>query len=150
MAKPRVAKRIKGLPPYLFAKIDVLKQKAIARGADLINLGIGDPDIPTPDPVIRRLQKAAEDPKNHQYPSTEGMLSFRTAAAEWLERRFGVSVNPKNEVLSLIGSKEGVGHVPFAFINPGDVTLVPDPGYPVYEAATLFAGGRSHFMPLRE
>lgn len=150
MPGPKVAKRIKGLPPYLFAKIDALKQKAIARGADLINLGIGDPDIPTPDPVIRRLQKAAEDPINHQYPSTQGMLSFRTAAAEWAERRFGVSVNPKNEVLSLIGSKEAVGHVPLAFINPGDVTLVPDPGYPVYEAGTLFAGGRSHFMPLRE
>ncbi len=150
MPKPRLAKRIKGLPPYLFTKIDALKQKALARGMDLINLGIGDPDLPTPDPVIRRLQKAAENPKHHQYPSYDGMLSFRQAAADWYEKRFGVAVNPKNEVMSLIGSKEAVGHVPLAFINPGDVTLVPDPGYPVYEAGTLFAGGKSHFLPLKK
>lgn len=150
MARPRLAKRITGLPPYLFTQIDALKKKAIARGVDLINLGIGDPDIPTPGPVIQRLQKAAENPKHHQYPSYEGMETFRQAAADWFEKRFGVAVNPKNEVMSLIGSKEGVGHVPLAFINPGDVTLVPDPGYPVYEAGTLFAGGKSHFLPLKK
>jgi LL-diaminopimelate aminotransferase len=150
MSKPKLADRIKNLPPYLFAAIDQLKQKALAKGVDLINLGIGDPDLPTPATIIQRLQRAAEDPKNHQYPSYEGLLTFRQAAADWYQRRFGVRLDPKNEVLALIGSKEGIGHVPLAFINPGDVALIPDPGYPVYHAGTLFAGGRSHFMPLKK
>lgn len=150
MLKPRLADRIKDLPPYLFAAIDQLKQKAKAKGVDLINLGIGDPDIPTPPTVIQRLQRASEDPKNHQYPSYEGLPSFRQAAADWYRRRFGVRLDPENEVLTLIGSKEGIGHVPLAFLNPGDVALIPDPGYPVYHAGTLFAGGRSHFMPLKK
>jgi LL-diaminopimelate aminotransferase len=150
MPKPQLADRIKNLPPYLFAAIDQLKQKALAKGVDLINLGIGDPDLPTPATIIQRLQRASEDPKNHQYPSYEGMLTFRQAAADWYQRRFGVRLDPKNEVLTLIGSKEGIGHVPLAFINPGDVALIPDPGYPVYHAGTLFAGGRSHFMPLKK
>ncbi len=150
MPKPILADRIKNLPPYLFATIDQMKQKALAKGADLINLGIGDPDIPTPETIIRRLQQAAENPRNHQYPSYDGMLAFREAAADWYRRRFGVRLDPKTEVLTLIGSKEGIGHIPLAFINPGDVALIPDPGYPVYHAATLFAGGRSHFMPLKK
>ncbi|HTN43764.1 MAG TPA: LL-diaminopimelate aminotransferase [Nitrospiria bacterium] len=150
MPKPHLANRIKNLPPYLFAAIDQLKQKALAKGTDLINLGIGDPDLPTPVSIIQRLQRASEDPKNHQYPSYEGLLTFRQAAADWYQRRFGVRLDPKNEVLTLIGSKEGIGHAPLAFINPGDVALIPDPGYPVYHAGTLFAGGRSHFMPLRK
>jgi LL-diaminopimelate aminotransferase len=150
MPKPQLADRIKNLPPYLFAAIDQLKQKALAKGVDLINLGIGDPDLPTPATIIQRLQRASEDPKNHQYPSYEGLLTFRQAAADWYQRRFGVRLDPKNEVLTLIGSKEGIGHAPLAFINPGDVALIPDPGYPVYHAGTLFAGGRSHFMPLQK
>jgi len=150
MPKPQIADRIKNLPPYLFAAIDQLKQKALAKGVDLINLGIGDPDLPTPATIIQRLQRASEDPKNHQYPSYEGLLTFRQAAADWYQRRFGVRLDPKNEVLTLIGSKEGIGHAPLAFINPGDVALIPDPGYPVYHAGTLFAGGRSHFMPLQK
>ncbi|HLB95051.1 MAG TPA: LL-diaminopimelate aminotransferase [Nitrospiria bacterium] len=150
MSKPKLAHRIRGLPPYLFAAMDQLKQKALQKGADLINLGIGDPDLPTPAPVIKRLQQAAENPKNHQYPSYEGLLTFREAAADWYRRRFGVHLDPKTEVLTLIGSKEGIGHVPLAFINPGDVALIPDPGYPVYHAGTLFAGGHSHFMPLKK
>jgi len=150
MAKPKLADRIRGLPPYLFAAMDQLKQKALQKGVDLINLGIGDPDLPTPAPVIKRLQQAAENPKNHQYPSYEGLLTFREAAADWYRRRFGVHLDPKTEVLTLIGSKEGIGHVPLAFINPGDVALIPDPGYPVYHAGTLFAGGHSHFMPLKK
>jgi len=150
MSKAQLADRIKNLPPYLFAAIDQLKQKALAKGVDLINLGIGDPDLPTPATIIQRLQRASEDPKNHQYPSYEGLLAFRQAAADWYQRRFGVRLDPKNEVLTLIGSKEGIGHVPLAFINPGDVALIPDPGYPVYHAGTLFAGGRSHFMPLKK
>jgi len=150
MPKPKLADRIKNLPPYLFAAIDQLKQKALGKGVDLINLGIGDPDLPTPATIIQRLQRASEDPKNHQYPSYEGLLPFRQATADWYQRRFGVRLDPKNEVLTLIGSKEGIGHVPLAFINPGEVALIPDPGYPVYHAGTLFAGGRSHFMPLKK
>jgi LL-diaminopimelate aminotransferase len=144
------ADRIKSLPPYLFAAIDEMKQRAIARGVDIINLGIGDPDLPTPRSIIERLQQAAEDPKNHQYPSYEGLLAFRRAVASWYRRRFGVTLDPAAEVLTLIGSKEGIGHVPLAFVNPGDVVLVPSPGYPVYPVATRFAGGVPFVMPLRK
>jgi LL-diaminopimelate aminotransferase len=142
------AERIKTLPPYLFAAIDEMKQQAIARGVDIINLGIGDPDLPTPEPILQRMQKAVTDPQHHQYPSSSGMLSFRTAVAGWYKRRFNVTVDPKSEVVTLIGSKEGIGHVPLAFIDPGDVVLVPSPGYPVYPVAASFAGGTAHEMPL--
>ena len=142
------AERIKTLPPYLFAAIDEMKQQAVARGVDIINLGIGDPDLPTPDPILERMQQAVTDPQHHQYPSSSGMLSFRTAVAGWYQRRFNVTVDPKSEVVTLIGSKEGIGHVPLAFIDPGDVVLVPSPGYPVYPVATGFAGGTTHEMPL--
>ena len=143
-----VATRIKTLPPYLFAAIDKMKQEAIARGVDIINLGIGDPDLPTPKPIIESLAKAAQDPKHHQYPSYEGMLSFRKAVAGWYKRRFNVALDPADEVLTLIGSKEGIGHVHLAFVDPGDVVLVPSPGYPVYPVGTSFCGGTAHFMPL--
>ena len=143
-----VATRIKTLPPYLFAAIDKMKQEAIARGVDIINLGIGDPDLPTPLPIIESLAKAAKDPKHHQYPSYEGMLSFRKAVAGWYKRRFNVTLDPANEVLTLIGSKEGIGHIHLAFVDPGDVVLVPSPGYPVYPVGTGFSGGTSHIMPL--
>ncbi len=142
------AKRIEELPPYLFAEIDAKKQEVKAKGVDIIDLGIGDPDIPTPQNIIDALNKAAQDPSNHRYPSYEGMLSFREAAASWYKERFGVIVDPKTEVVTLIGSKEGIAHTPLAFIDPGDVVLVPDPGYPVYTVATSFAGGLSHLMPL--
>ncbi|HKW86002.1 MAG TPA: LL-diaminopimelate aminotransferase [Nitrospiraceae bacterium] len=142
------ASRVKTLPPYLFAAIDEMKQKAIARGVDIINLGIGDPDLPTPAPIVERLKQAAADPKNHQYPSYEGLLSFRQAVANWYQRRFGVTLDPVSEVLGLIGSKEGIGHVPLAFVDPGDIVLVPSPGYPVFPVATIFAGGIPHIMPL--
>lgn len=143
-----VATRIKTLPPYLFAAIDKMKQEAIARGTDIINLGIGDPDLPTPAPIIDSLAQAAKDPKHHQYPSYEGMLSFRKAVAGWYKRRFNVTLDPANEVLTLIGSKEGIGHIHLAFVDPGDVVLVPSPGYPVYPVGTGFSGGVSHIMPL--
>ncbi len=143
-----VATRIKTLPPYLFAAIDKMKQAAIAKGVDIINLGIGDPDLPTPAPIIESLAKAAKDPKHHQYPSYEGMLSFRKAVADWYKRRFNVTLDPADEVLTLIGSKEGIGHIPLAFVDPGDIVLVPSPGYPVYPVGTSFAGGHSHLMPL--
>jgi len=143
-----VATRIKTLPPYLFAAIDKMKQAAIARGVDIINLGIGDPDLPTPAPIIESLAQAAKNPKHHQYPSYEGMLSFRKAVADWYQRRFGVKLDAADEVLTLIGSKEGIGHIHLAFIDPGDVVLVPSPGYPVYPVGTSFCGGVSHLMPL--
>ncbi len=143
-----VATRIKTLPPYLFAAIDKMKQEAIARGVDIINLGIGDPDLPTPMPIIESLAKAAKDPKHHQYPSYEVMLSFRKAVAEWYKRRFNVTLDPANEVLTLIGSKEGIGHIHLAFVDPGDIVLVPSPGYPVYPVGTSFCGGQSYIMPL--
>jgi len=142
------AGRIKTLPPYLFAAIDEMKRKAIARGVDIINLGIGDPDLPTPAPIVERLRQEAGNSKHHQYPSYEGMLSFRQAVADWYKRRFGVALDPADEVLTLIGSKEGIGHVPLAFVDPGDIVLVPSPGYPVYPVGTSFAGGVPYVMPL--
>jgi LL-diaminopimelate aminotransferase len=144
------AKRIEQIPPYLFAEIDKKKEEMRQKGMDLIDLGIGDPDIATPKPIIEQLKKSSENPKNHRYPSYEGMIEFRTAAGHWFERRFGVKFNPKTEVLTLIGSKEGIAHIPLAFVNPGDYVLVPDPGYPVYRVSTLFAGGIPYFLPLRK
>jgi LL-diaminopimelate aminotransferase len=145
-----LSNRITSLPPYLFAAIDQLKQEAIRQGKDVINLGIGDPDLPTPTPIIERLSRAAADPRNHQYPSYEGMLSFRQAVAQWYQTRFHVTLDPASEVVALIGSKEGIGHAPLAFINPGETALMTSPGYPVYHAGTLFAGGKSYFVPLLE
>jgi LL-diaminopimelate aminotransferase len=144
-----LADRLKKLPPYLFAEIDRQKKEARARGMDLVDLGIGDPDIPTPPHVIDALARAAREPKNHRYPDYEGLLAFREAAATWYRERFGVQLDPATEVLTLVGSKEGTAHVPLAFVNPGDVVLVPDPGYPVYAAGTWFAGGEPHLLPLR-
>jgi len=144
------AKRIEQIPPYLFAEIDKKKEEMRQKGMDLIDLGIGDPDIPTPKPIIEQLKKSSENPKNHRYPSYEGMIEFRTAAAQWFERRFGVKSDPKTEVLALIGSKEGIAHIPLAFVNPGDYVLVPSPGYPVYRVSTLFAEGLPYFLPLRK
>jgi LL-diaminopimelate aminotransferase len=144
------ASRIKHLPPYLFASIDRMKQEAVKKGMDIIDLSIGDPDIPTPGPIVRAMKKAVENPVHHRYPSYEGMLSYREAVAHWYKKRFNAKLDPRTEVLSLIGSKEGIGHIPLAFVNPGDVVLVPSPGYPVYPIGTLFAGGESFMMPLRE
>jgi LL-diaminopimelate aminotransferase len=144
-----LAERLRRLPPYLFAEIDRKKREARARGVDLIDMGIGDPDLPTPPHIIEALKKAAENPEHHRYPAYEGMLEFRAAVAGWYRQRFGVALDPETQVLTLIGSKEGTAHMPLAFVNPGDVVLVPDPGYPVYAAGTWFAGGEVHFMPLR-
>jgi LL-diaminopimelate aminotransferase len=145
-----LASRIKHLPPYLFASIDKMKQQAKKKGMDLIDLSIGDPDMPTPSHIIRAMKKAVENPAHHRYPSYEGMLSFREAVAGWYKKRFRVKLDPHTEVLSLIGSKEGIGHIPLAFVNPGDIVLVPSPGYPVYPVGPLFAAGKSYIMPLRK
>lgn len=144
------AERLKHLPPYLFAEIDRKKKEVAAKGVDIITLGIGDPDLPTPPHIVERLIKASQDPKNHRYPDYEGLYEFREAAARFVKNRFGVSFDPNTEVVSLIGSKEGIAHIPLAFVNPGDVVLVPDPAYPVYNIGTIFAGGISYIMPLRE
>ncbi len=143
-----LARRLKGLPPYLFAKLDELKRAEMAKGVDVIPLGVGDPDKPTPKNVVDAMHRAVDRPANHQYPSYEGMPRFREAVAQWYRSRFAVALDPAQEVLSLIGSKEGIGHIPLAFVNPGEVVLVPDPGYPVYEISTLLAGGEPYFMPL--
>ena len=150
MIKVQLADRVRNLPPYLFAAIDKMKQEALSRGVDVIDLSIGDPDIPTPKHIVDAMKKAVERAEHHRYPSYDGMLSYREAVSDWYKVRFNVDLDPKTEVLSLIGSKEGIGHIPLAFVNPGDVVLVPSPGYPVYPVGTLFAGGESYLMPLKE
>jgi LL-diaminopimelate aminotransferase len=148
MSRFSLSARIKALPPYLFAELDRKKEEVRARGVDIIDLGVGDPDRPTPKFIVDRMKREAAVPANHQYPSYEGLPEFRAAAAKWCRRRFNVSLDPSSEVVALIGTKEGIAHFPLAFVNPGDVVLVPDPGYPVFHIATMFAGGKSHFMPL--
>jgi LL-diaminopimelate aminotransferase len=148
MIKP--ASRIETIPPYLFARIDKKKEEARKKGLDLIDFGIGDPDIPTPQNIIQRMKVALDNPENHRYPSYEGMLAYRKAVAEWYRKRFDVELNPANEVVALIGSKEGIAHMPWAYIEKDDVALVPSPGYPVYKITTLLAGGTPYIMPLRE
>ncbi len=144
-----LADRLSGLPPYLFAEIDRMKREAREKGVDIIDLGVGDPDQPTPPHIVHKLREACIDPATHRYPSYEGMIRLREAVARWYRNRFGVTLDPATEVISLIGSKEGIAHLPLAFVNPGDHTLVTDPGYPVYGIATMFAGGRPVSIPLR-
>ncbi len=145
-----LAQRLRQLPPYLFAEIDRLKAEVVGKGVDVIDVGVGDPDLPTPPHIIRRLEETAKDPTNHRYPSYSGMDDFRVSVAGWYRRRFGVELDPRTEVVSLIGSKEGIAHIPLAFVDPGDLVIVPNPAYPVYHAGTIFAGGIPHVLPLRE
>ncbi len=145
-----LAKRIEKLPPYLFYEINKRIAEKRAQGVDIISLAIGDPDMPTFPHIIDRLVEAAREPVNHRYPESDSLTSLRKAVADWYERRFGLSFDPDKEVLPLIGSKEGIGHIALCFIDPGDLALVPDPGYPVYSVGTMFAGGESYFMPLTE
>jgi len=142
------ADRINSLPPYLFAAIDKAKGEIIKKGVDVINLGIGDPDMPTPPHIVEAMKKSLDNPARHRYPSYEGMPSFRNAAAQWYKRVMNVTLNPDDEVLTLIGSKEGIAHIPLAFLNPGDVSLVPDPGYPVYNIGSILASAKPFKMPL--
>ena len=145
----RVAKRIDRLPRYLFVEINEKIAEKRAEGVDVINFAIGDPDLPTPSHIIEYMCEAAHDPANHCYPETAGLPQLREAIAGWYQRRFSVALDPNREVLPLIGSKEGIGHIAFVFIEPGDIALVPDPGYPVYARGTLLAGGEPYFMTLR-
>lgn len=146
----KVSERLEKIPPYLFAEIDRKIDEARAKGIDIISLGIGDPDTPTLPPVVEEMHKAIDNPKNHDYPPYNGTPAFRKAAADWMKKRFGVELDADKEILANIGSKEAIAHVFFAFIDKGDYTLVPDPGYPVYKNATIFAGGTPYSMPLLE
>jgi LL-diaminopimelate aminotransferase len=142
------AARMSNLPPYLFARIDEMKAEQQKKGTDIIDLGVGDPDLPTPDHIVTSLCEAAKNPDNHHYPSYAGMPKYRSAVADWYKKRFGVRLDAGKEVLALMGSKDGIAHIAEAFVNPGDYVLAPSPGYPVYRTGTLFAEGRVHEMPL--
>ena len=144
------ADRINSLPPYLFAAIDKARQEAVRKGVDVINLSIGDPDMPTHPHIVEAMKKSVCNPDRHRYPSYEGMLSFRVAAAQWYKKIMNVDLDAESEVLTLIGSKEGIAHIPLAFLNPGDVSLVPDPAYPVYNIGSILADGKPFKMPLLE
>jgi LL-diaminopimelate aminotransferase len=144
----QTARRIAALPPYLFAEIDKKVAAAKAAGVDVISFGVGDPDLPTPDFIVEELARAAHDPSTHRYPSYFGLPEFCEAIAAFYRRRFGVELDPGTQVLPLIGSKEGIAHLPWAFVDPGDPVLVPEPGYPVYEIGTLLAGGQPVHLPL--
>lgn len=142
------ADRLGQLPPYLFAEIDRLKESVRARGMDLVDLGVGDPDLPTPMPVVEKLRNAAANSNYHRYPSYSGLPLFRQRVAKFYQDRFGVTIDPDREVLALIGSKEGIGHLPLSVVNPLERVLIPSPGYPVYRSGTLFAGGVPVDLPL--
>jgi LL-diaminopimelate aminotransferase len=144
----RMSKRMEKLTPYLFVEINNKIAQKRAGGEEVISFAIGDPDIPTPEHIIKRLCQAAQDPANHRYPETAGLPELRQAIASWYKKRFDVSLDADSEVLSLIGSKEGIGHIALCFIDPGDVALVPDPAYPVYSVSTMLAGGEPYYMPL--
>jgi LL-diaminopimelate aminotransferase len=141
------SEKLKKLPPYLFIEIDKKKKEAIERGADIISLGVGDPDIPTPKHIVEAMQKAVTEHKYHQYPFGKGLIEYRKAVANWYKNRFNVDLQP-DEVCALFGSKEGIGHIHLGFVNPGDTVLIPEPGYPVYNTGTIFTGGKPYFMPL--
>jgi LL-diaminopimelate aminotransferase len=146
----RLSRRVEKLPPYLFVEISKKIAEKKAKGEEVISFGIGDPDIPTPSHIIERLCQAAQDPANHRYPESEGLPELRRAIAGWYQRRFGVSLDPDEEVLPLIGSKEGIAHIALCLIDPGDTALVPDPAYPVYAVTAMLAGGRLYHLPLIE
>ena len=143
-----LANRVQELPPYLFVNISRAIARKKAEGIDVISFGIGDPDIPTPDVVLDRLRSALEKPKHHRYPESEGLPEFRSAVSNFYSRRFGIELDAETEIINLIGAKEGIAHASLCFVDPGDIALVPDPAYPVYEIGTMFAGGTSHFLPL--
>jgi len=144
----KTARRIEALKPYLFVEINKKIAEKRARGEEVISFAIGDPDIPTPPHVIKKLCETAQDPANHRYPESEGLPELHIAIADWYKKRFDVTLDPATEVLPLIGSKEGIAHIAFCFIDSGNIALVPDPAYPVYAIGTQLAGGRPYYMPL--
>lgn len=145
----QLAKRLDKIPPYLFAELNLKANELAGKGVDMINMGVGDPDRPTPASIVRAMHEAIEDPSTHNYPPYQGTKAFREAAAAWMERRFGVTgLNPNTEIVSSIGSKEAIHNTFLAFVDPGDCTLIPDPGYPVYRTSTIFAGGEPYTVPL--
>lgn len=146
----KFAERVNKLEPYLFVEISRKINEKRSAGVDVITFAIGDPDIPTPPHILNRLLEAAQKPSNHRYPESEGLPELRRAIADWYRVRFGINLDYNKEVLPLIGAKEGIGHMALCFIDPGDIALVPDPGYPVYAVGTMFAGGEPYFMPLLE
>lgn len=146
----KFAKRVQDLPPYLFVGISKAIAKKKEQGIDVISFGIGDPDIPTPKKVLDRLKKATDIPAHHRYPESEGLPEFRKAVADFYKNRFGVDLDFNNEIINLIGAKEGIAHAPLCFIDPGDKALVPNPAYPVYEIGTMFAGGETVYVDLLE
>ncbi len=145
-----LSKRLSRLPPYLFVEINQKIADLQAKGKDVINFGVGDPDLPTPSHIIEKLCQAAHDPANHRYPETGGLPELREAIADWYAGRFGVQLDPIKEVLPLVGSKEGISHMALCFIEPGELALVPDPGYPPFSMGTILAGGEPYSMPLKE
>jgi LL-diaminopimelate aminotransferase len=146
----KIARRVENLKPYLFVEINRKIAEKKAKGEEIISFAAGDPDIPTPSHIINRLCQAAQDPANHRYPEYDGLPELRQAIAAWYQKRFNVILDPETEVLPLIGSKEGIGHIAFCLIDPGDMALVPDPGYPVYAIGTQLAGGRPYYLNLKE
>jgi len=144
----RKSKRLDKIPPYLFVKIEEKKEDLTKKGIDIIDFGIGDPDLPTPPHIFKKMHEVLEAKESSQYPTSKGEMSFRQAVADWYKKRFNVSLDPKTEVCALIGSKEGVGHIFLAFIDKGDISLVPDPAYPVYKIGTMLAGGEPYLLPL--
>jgi LL-diaminopimelate aminotransferase len=146
----KIAKRIENLKPYLFVEINKKIAEKKAKGEEVISFAIGDPDIPTPSHIIDSLCQAARDPVNHRYPESEGLPELRESIASWYKKRFNVDLDPTTEVLPLIGSKEGIGHIAFCVIDAGDIALVPDPAYPVYAIGTQLAGGRPYYLSLKE
>ena len=145
----RFAKRLDAVPPYLFAELERKIAEKRREGVDVISLGIGDPDLPTPPVVVDALAEAARDPRTHQYPTNHGSEELREAAAAFYRERFGVELDPASEVVPALGGKEAVGHIAMALLDPGDVCLSPDPGYPPYTSGPLFAGAEVHYLPLR-
>jgi LL-diaminopimelate aminotransferase len=146
----KTATRLTLLPPYLFAELDRLKKEVQAKGVDVISLGIGDPDLPTPQHIVDSLKRSAIEPKNHRYPDYEGLETFRRTAADWYARRFGPEFDPGHEVCALIGSKEGIANFSTAVVDPADIVLIPDPGYPVYYSGCIFNGGEPYFLALKK
>jgi LL-diaminopimelate aminotransferase len=144
----RLSQRVESLPPYLFVEISRKIAERKAKGEDVVSFGIGDPDIPTPAHIIERLCKEAHVPANQRYPESEGLPELRKTIASWYQKRFGVSLDPDKEVAPLIGSKEGIAHIALCLLNPGDIALITDPGYPVYAIGTKLAGGIPYYLPI--